>query len=120
MKSKLEIRKQIHRSCGTSSYEVNSGYYLTVPNQSMSISEILDYSLTHSEVLEPIPDVPYGLDLTDIYPNVDELGVLDSREESVEESKEVENVINSNPDESTEDNNESPADSSGNQQRSKE
>lgn len=115
MEKKNVIRDQIHRSCGTSSYEVNSGYYLTVPNQSMSISEILDYSLTHSEVLEPIPDVPYGLDLTDIYPNVDELGVLDSREEVVEEDNKVDNVINSNSNESTEDNNESPADSSGNQ-----
>lgn len=115
MVTKLEIRKQIHRSCGTSSYEVNSGYYLTVPNQSMSISEILEYSLTHSEVLEPIPDVPYGLDLTDIYPNVDELGVLDSREEVVEDANEVDNVINSNLNESTEDNNESPSDTAGNQ-----
>lgn len=115
MVTKLEIRKQIHRSCGTSSYEVNSGYYMTVPNQSMSISEILDYSLTHSEVLEPIPDVPYGLDLTDIYPNFDELGVLDNRDEDAEEDNKVDNVINSNSNESTEDNNESPADSSGNQ-----
>lgn len=115
METKFEIRKQIHRSCGTSSYEVNSGYYMTVPNQSMSISEILDYSLTHSEILEPIPDVPYGLDLTDIYPNVDELGVLDNREEVLEEDNKVDNVINSNPNESTEDNNESPADTAGNQ-----
>ena len=115
MENKLEIREQMHRSCGTSSYEVNSGYYLAVPNQSMSISEILDYSLTHSEALEPIPDVPYGLDLTDIYPNVDELGVLDSRDEFAEEENKVDNVINSNPDESIEDNNESSADSSGNQ-----
>lgn len=115
MESKIEIRSQFYRSCGTSSYEVNSGYYLTVPNQSMSISEILDYSLTHSEVLEPIPDVPYGLDLTDIYPNVDEFGVLDGRDEVVEEAQKVDNVINSNPDESIEDNNESPADTPGNQ-----
>lgn len=115
METTLEIRKQIHRSCGTSSYEVNSGYYMTVPNQSMSISEILEYSMTHSEALEPIPDVPYGLDLTDIYPNVDELGVLDSRDEFVEEENKVDNVINSNSNESTEDNNESPADSPGNQ-----
>lgn len=115
METKFEIRKQIHRSCGTSSYEVNSGYYMTVPNQSMSISEILDYSLTHSEILEPIPDVPYGLDLTDIYPNVDELGVLDNREEVVEEDNKVDNVINSNPNESIEDNNESPSDTAGNQ-----
>lgn len=115
MESKIEIRSQLHSSCGTSSYEVNSGYYLTVPNQSMSISEILDYSLTHSEVLEPIPDVPYGLDLTDLYPNVDELGVLDGRDDVVEEANKVDNVINSNPDESTEDNNESPSDSSGHQ-----
>ena len=86
----------------------------------MSISEILEYSMTHSEVLEPIPDVPYGLDLTDIYPNVDELGVLDSREEFVEEENKVDNVINSNSDENTEDNNESVTDSTGNQQRSKE
>lgn len=114
METKFEIRKQIHRSCGTSSYEVNSGYYMTVPNQSMSISEILDYSLTHSEILEPIPDVPYGLDLTDIYPNVDELGVLDNREEVVEEDNKVDNVINSNSNESIEDNNESPADTAGN------
>lgn len=114
MENKVVIRDQIHRSSGTSSYEVNSGYYLTVPNQSMSISEILDYSLTHSEVLEPIPDVPYGLDLTDLYPNVDELGVLDGRDEVVEEVNKDDNVINSNPNESTEDNNESPADSSGN------
>ena len=115
MENKLEIRKQIHRTSGTSSYEVNSGYYMTVPNQSMSISEILEYSMTHSEALEPLPDVPYGLDLTDIYPNVDELGVLDSRDEFAEEENKVDNVINSNPDESTEDNNESSADTSGNQ-----
>ena len=115
MENSSVIRTQFDRSSGTPSYEVNSGYYMTVPNQSMSISEILEYSMTHSEVLEPIPDVPYGLDLTDIYPNVDELGVLDSGEEFVEEAKEVENVINSNPDESSEDNNESPADSSGHQ-----
>lgn len=115
MVNKLVIRDQIHRSCGKSSYEVNSGYYLTVPSQSMSISEILDYSLTHSEVLEPIPDVPYGLDLTDIYPNVDELGVLDNRDEVVEEENKVDNVINSNSNESTEDNNESPSDTPGNQ-----
>lgn len=116
MVSKISIRSQIHRSCDTSSYEVNSGYYLTVPNQSMSISEILDYSLTHSEVLEPIPDVPYGLDLTDIYPNVDELGVLDGRDEVVEEDNKVDNVINSNLNESIEDNNESSSDTAGNQQ----
>lgn len=118
METKLLIRKQIHRSCDTSSYEVNSGYYMTVPNQSMSISEILDYSLTHSEVLEPIPDVPYGLDLTDIYPNVDELGVLDSRDDVVDvvgEDKKVDNVINSNSNESIEDNNESSSDTAGNQ-----
>lgn len=115
MENKSVIRDQIHRSCSTSSYEVNSGYYLTVPNQSMSISEILEYSMTHSEVLEPIPDVPYGLDLTDIYPNVDELGVLDGRDEPAVEENKVDNVINSNPDESTEDNNESPADTPGNQ-----
>lgn len=115
MEIKFEIRDQIHRSCGASSYESNSGYYMTVPNQSMSISEILDYSLTHSEILEPIPDVPYGFDLTDIYPNVDELGVLDNREEVVEEDNKVDNVINSNSNESPEDNNESPADTAGNQ-----
>lgn len=115
METKFEIRKQIHRSCCTPSYEVNSGYYMAVPNQSMSISEILEYSMTHSEALEPIPDVPYGLDLTDIYPNVDELGVLDSRDEFAEEDNKVDNVINSNPNESTEDNNESTTDSPGNQ-----
>lgn len=70
------IRNQLTSPAVTG--EINSGYIVTVPDQSMSISEILEYSLEHTEVLEPIPDVPYGLDLTDIYPNVEEFPNTDN------------------------------------------
>lgn len=74
--------------------EVNSGVIVTVPDQSMSISDILQYSIEHSEILEPIPDIPYGLDLTDVYPNQNEFANTDfnfnpiKKDESIESNME--------------------------------
>ena len=61
--------------------EVNSGIEVTVQDQSLSISDLLELTTVYNaERLQPVPDVPYGTDLTDLYPNIDELGVTKPHE----------------------------------------
>lgn len=56
--------------------EFNSGIHLTVPDQAKSISEIIAMSLEGGDPLvNYVPDRPYGKDLSDVLPNVDELNV---------------------------------------------
>ena len=56
--------------------EYNSGIHLTVADQAKSIGEIIAMSLDGCDPLvQYVPDVPYGKDLSDILPNVDELNV---------------------------------------------
>lgn len=58
--------------------EFNSGVYLTMPDMSKSVQEIIELSLSGQDpMVEYVPDRPYGQDLADMLPNVDELGVLD-------------------------------------------
>lgn len=56
--------------------EYNSGIHLTVPDQAKSIAEIIAMSLEGGDPLvNYVPDRPYGKDLSDVLPNVDEFNV---------------------------------------------
>lgn len=90
------IRNQLHREATTG--ELNSGIQVTIPDQSMSISEILQYSMEHTEVLDPIPDIPYGLDLTDIYPNIDEFPDTDNEFNPIKNDNDYEGIEVDNKD----------------------
>lgn len=58
--------------------EVNSGVQLTMPDMSKSVQDIISISMSGQDpMLSYVPDVAYGQDLSDVFPNVDELGVLD-------------------------------------------
>ena len=58
--------------------EVNSGVQLVMPDMSKSIQDIISMSMSGQDpMLSYVPDIAYGQDLSDVYPNVDELGVLD-------------------------------------------
>lgn len=58
--------------------EYNSGVQLVMPDMSKSVQEIIELSMSGQDpMIEYVPDRPYGQDLTDMMPNVDELGVLD-------------------------------------------
>lgn len=58
--------------------EFNSGVQLVMPDMSKSVQEIIEISMSGQDpMIEYVPDRPYGQDLTDMLPNVDELGVLD-------------------------------------------
>lgn len=56
--------------------EFNSGVHVTVPDQAKSIADIIAMSLDGQDPLvQYVPDRPYGMDLTDVLPNVDEFNV---------------------------------------------
>lgn len=56
--------------------EYNSQVHLTVPDQAKSIAEIIAMSLDGQDpMVAYVPDRPYGLDLSDVLPNVDEENV---------------------------------------------
>lgn len=58
--------------------EVNSGVELVMPDMSKSVQDIISLSMAGQDpMLSYVPDIAYGQDLCDVYPNVDELGVLD-------------------------------------------
>lgn len=58
--------------------EYNSGVQLVMPDMSKSVQEIIELSMSGQDpMIEYVPDRPYGQDLCDMIPNVDELGVLD-------------------------------------------
>lgn len=58
--------------------EVNSGVQLTMPDMSKSVQDIISLSMAGQDpMLSYVPDIAYGQDLSDVFPNVDELGVLD-------------------------------------------
>lgn len=58
--------------------EVNSGVQLTMPDMSKSVQDIISISMSGQDpMMSYVPDIAYGQDLSDVYPNVDELGVLD-------------------------------------------
>lgn len=56
--------------------EFNSEVHVTVPDQAKSIADIIAMSLDGQDPLvQYVPDRPYGMDLTDVLPNVDEFNV---------------------------------------------
>lgn len=58
--------------------EVNSGVQLTMPDMSKSVQDIISISMAGQDpMMSYVPDIAYGQDLSDVFPNVDELGVLD-------------------------------------------
>lgn len=58
--------------------EENSGVQLVMPDMSKSVQEIISMSMSGLDpMLSYVPDIAYGQDLSDVFPNVDELGVLD-------------------------------------------
>ena len=82
--------------------EVNSGVQLVMPDMSKSVQEIISLSMSGQDpMLSYVPDIAYGQDLTDVYPNVDELGVLDdtinlnTTNDNVKDNSTVPNVGNS-------------------------
>lgn len=82
--------------------EVNSGVQLVMPDMSKSVQEIISLSMSGQDpMLSYVPDIAYGQDLSDVYPNVDELGVLDdtinlnSSNDNAEDNSTVPNVGNS-------------------------
>lgn len=81
--------------------EVNSGVQLVMPDMSKSVQEIISLSMSGQDpMLSYVPDIAYGQDLSDVYPNVDELGVLDetinlNTNENVKDNPSVRDVGNS-------------------------
>lgn len=72
--------------------EVNSGVQLVMPDMSKSVQEIISLSMSGQDpMLSYVPDIAYGQDFSDVFPNVDELGVLDE-------------TINFNPNDNAKDN----------------
>lgn len=58
--------------------EFNSGVQLTMPDMSKSVQDIISISMAGQDpMMSYVPDIAYGQDLSDVFPNVDELGVLD-------------------------------------------
>lgn len=58
--------------------ELNSGVQLTMPDMSKSVQDIISISMAGQDpMMSYVPDIAYGQDLSDVFPNVDELGVLD-------------------------------------------
>lgn len=56
--------------------EYNSQVHLTVPDQAKTIAEIIAMSVEGQDLLvQYVPDRPYGKDLSDVLPNVDEFNV---------------------------------------------
>lgn len=81
--------------------EENSGVQLVMPDMSKSIQEIISLSMSGQDpMLSYVPDIAYGQDLSDVFPNVDELGVLDdtinlNSNDNAEDNPTMRNVGNS-------------------------
>lgn len=81
--------------------EVNSGVQLVMPDMSKSVQDIISMSMAGQDpMLSYVPDIAYGQDLSDVFPNVDELGVLDdtinlNTNENAKDNSTVRNVGNS-------------------------
>lgn len=81
--------------------EENSGVQLVMPDMSKSVQEIISLSMSGQDpMLSYVPDIAFGQDLSDVYPNVDELGVLNeslnlNSKDNVEDNPTVPNVGNS-------------------------
>ena len=81
--------------------EVNSGVQLVMPDMSKSVQDIISMSMAGQDpMLSYVPDIAYGQDLCDVYPNVDELGVLDdtinlNTNDNAKDNSTVPNVGNS-------------------------
>lgn len=82
--------------------EFNSEVHVTVPDQAKTIADIIAMSLDGLDPLVSyVPDRPYGMDLSDVLPNVDEFNVTGK-------------VVNDVPPEKSDDNvPQNPADNSG-------
>ena len=86
--------------------EYNSQVHLTVPDQAKTIAEIIAMSVEGQDPLvEYVPDRPYGKDLSDVLPNVDEFNVTGKVVNDVSPSKSDENVPQNPADNSSSDNN---------------
>ncbi len=87
-------------------YEYNSEVHITVPDQAKSIADIIAMSLEGQDPLVSyVPDRPYGMDLTDVLPNVDEFNVTGKVVNDVPPEKSVENVPQDTSDNSGSNNN---------------
>lgn len=72
--------------------ELNSGVQLVMPDMSKSVQDIISLSMSGQDpMLSYVPDIAYGQDLSDVFPNVDELGVLD---ETINFNNDKENAKN--------------------------
>lgn len=86
--------------------EYNSQVHLTVPDQAKSIAEIIAMSVEGQDPLvQYVPDRPYGKDLSDVLPNVDEFNVTGKVINDVPPEKSDENVPQNSADNSGSDNN---------------
>lgn len=81
--------------------EFNSEVHVTVPDQAKSIADIIAMSLDGQDPLVSyVPDRPYGMDLTDVLPNVDEFNVTGKVVNDVPPEKSDDNVPQDTPDNS--------------------
>lgn len=86
--------------------EFNSEVHVTVPDQAKSIADIIAMSLDGQDPLVSyVPDRPYGMDLTDVLPNVDEFNVTGKVVNDVPPEKSDENVPQNPADNSGSDHN---------------
>lgn len=86
--------------------EYNSQVHLTVPDQAKTIAEIIAMSVEGQDPLvQYVPDRPYGKDLSDVLPNVDEFNVTGKVINDVSPVKSDENVPQNPADNSGSDNN---------------
>ena len=88
--------------------EYNSQVHLTVPDQAKTIAEIIAMSVEGQDPLvQYVPDRPYGKDLSDVLPNVDEFNVTGKVINDVPPKKSDENVSQNPADNSGSNNNDS-------------
>lgn len=86
--------------------EYNSQVHVTVPDQAKTIAEIIAMSVEGQDPLvQYVPDRPYGKDLSDVLPNVDEFNVTGKVVNDVPPEKSDENVPQNSADNSGSDNN---------------
>lgn len=86
--------------------EYNSQVHLTVPDQAKTIAEIIAMSVEGMDPLvQYVPDRPYGKDLSDVLPNVDEFNVTGKVVNDVSSLKTDENVPQDTSDNSGSNNN---------------
>lgn len=82
--------------------EYNSEVHVTVPDQAKTIADIIAMSLDGQDPLVSyVPDRPYGMDLTDVLPNVDEFNVTGKVINDVPPEKSDENVSQDTTDNSS-------------------